>query len=360
MKIILHTFDLKIRDRFKIAHQERDSQETLIVALQDVDADGNTVIGLGETTANPYYGFTVESMQEEIEQLRAHIENFQIINTAQASGLSGRPEAFWEHLYPHLQQRSFTLCALDMAAHDLYGKKLGKPLYQVWGLDPKDAPASNYTIGIDTIEKMVQKMKAVPWPLYKIKLGTEEDLEIVKELRKHTDAVFRVDANCAWGVDETIRNSVELQKLGVEFIEQPMRGDDFEGMKEVYKRSALPLIADESCIVESDVARCHGHFHGVNIKLTKCGGLTPARRMIAEARRLNMKVMVGCMTESSVGISAIAHLAPLLDYVDMDGALLLAEDVATGVKVQPDGVDYAQENGTGARLITANKLEQQV
>ncbi|MFP4505718.1 MAG: dipeptide epimerase [Cyclobacteriaceae bacterium] len=357
MKVILHTFDLKIRDRFKIAHQERDSQETLIVELQDTDARGNTVSGFGETTANPYYGFTVEKMQAEIEALREHIENFSITDQSEASSLAGKPEAFWQHLFPHLKQSSFTLCALDMAAYDLFGKKLGKPLYQIWDLDPKKAPASNYTIGIDTIEKMVQKMKAMPWPLYKIKLGTNEDIEIVKALRQHTDATFRVDANCAWGVDETIRNSEALKELGVEFIEQPLPGNDFEGMKEVYKRSALPLIADESCILETDVARCYGHFHGVNVKLTKCGGLTPALRMINEARKLNMKVMVGCMTESSVGISAIAHLAPLLDYVDMDGALLLAEDVATGVKVKPDGVDYAQENGTGARLIAANELE---
>jgi L-alanine-DL-glutamate epimerase-like enolase superfamily enzyme len=357
MKVILHTFDLKIRDRFKIAHQERDQQETLIVELQDTDAQGNTVSGLGETTANPYYGFTVEKMQDDIEALREQIEQFSITDKTEAGGLAGRPEAFWEHLFPHLQQRSFTLCALDMAAHDLYGKKLGRPLYQLWGLDPAKAPASNYTIGIDTIDKMVQKMQAMPWPLYKIKLGTNEDIEIVRELRKHTDAVFRVDANCAWGVDETIKNSAALKELGVEFIEQPLPGEDFNGMKEVYKKSVLPLVADESCIIETDVARCHGHFHAVNVKLTKCGGLTPALRMISEARKLNMKVMVGCMTESSVGISAIAHLAPLLDYVDMDGALLLAEDVATGVKVKPDGVAYAQENGTGARLIAANELE---
>ncbi|MEK6476150.1 dipeptide epimerase [Catalinimonas sp. 4WD22] len=357
MKIKLHAFDLKIRDRFTIARETRDIQETLIVELEDKNANGKIVSGLGETTANPYYGFTVEKMQEEIEGLREMIESFEISDIQEGSGLAGKPAAFWEHLFPHLQKSSFTLCALDMAAHDLYGKKLGKPLYQIWELDPKKAPASNYTIGIDTIEKMVQKMKAMPWPLYKIKLGTEEDLEIVRELRKHTDAIFRVDANCAWGVEETINNSVELKKLGVEFIEQPMHANDMEGMKEVFKHSVLPLIADESCITETDVAKCHNHFHGINIKLTKCGGLTPALRMIAEARELNMKVMVGCMTESTVGISAIAHLSPLLDYVDMDGALLLAEDIATGVKVKPDGVDFAQENGTGAKLITSNQLQ---
>jgi len=356
MKVKLHAFDLKIKDRFKIARESRDAQETLIVELEDTNEKGEVLKGFGETTANPYYGFTVESMREEIEKLRDIIEQFELSNKATDSKQSGSPEVFWHYMFPHLQKSSFTLCALDMAAHDLFGKKLGKPLYQLWKLNPDEAPASNYTIGIDTIEKMVQKMQNMPWPLYKIKLGTNEDLEIVKALRKHTDATFRVDANCAWSVEETIKNSKELKHLGVEFIEQPMRADDMEGMKEVFQHSELPLIADESCIVESDVAKCYNHFHGINIKLTKCGGLTPALRMIAEARKLNMKVMVGCMTESTVGISAIAHLAPLLDYVDMDGALLLAEDIATGVKVQPKGVEYAPENGTGAMLIASNQL----
>ena len=193
-------------------------------------------------------------------------------------------------------------------------------------------------------------MKEVPWPLYKIKLGTREDIRIVEELRKHTQAIFRVDANCAWGVEETINNSRQLKKLNVQFIEQPLKADDLDGMRVVYAQSELPVIADESCQVEEDVQKCHQHFHGINIKLTKCGGLTPARRMIDKARSLGMSVMVGCMTESSVGISAIAHLVPSLDYVDMDGALLLAEDPAEGVKVTPEGLIFPSENGTGARL----------
>jgi L-alanine-DL-glutamate epimerase-like enolase superfamily enzyme len=130
-----------------------------------------------------------------------------------------------------------------------------------------------------------------------------------------------------------------------------------EGMQEVYRHSALPLIADESCIAESDVAKCDGLFHGINIKLSKCGGITPARRMIREARKRGMKVMIGCMTESTIGISAIAHLAPLLDYVDMDGAMLLAEDIAHGVTITPGGVDFPDENGTGARLLNRDELQ---
>ena len=148
--------------------------------------------------------------------------------------------------------------------------------------------------------------------MYKIKLGRADDLDVVRRLRRQTDALFRVDANGAWGVEETMRNSRVLAGLGVEFIEQPLPPDDWEGMKTVYRESALPVVADESCRVEADVDRCGGCFHGINIKLVKCGGLTPARRMIARARQLGLKVMVGCMVESTVGISAIAQLLPLL------------------------------------------------
>ncbi|MDX5437271.1 MAG: dipeptide epimerase [Pontibacter sp.] len=336
MKLTIRSFALQLQHTFTISYDSRDVQDTLIVELQDGEHKG-----YGEATSNPYYGVTIESMTQNLENIREQIESTNITD----------PAAFWEQVRPALQHSSFTQCALDMAAHDLYGKKMGKPLYQLWGLDPAKAPVSNYTIGIDTVEKMVQKMKEKPWPIYKIKLGTDNDLVIVRELRKHTNAIFRVDANCAWGVDQTINYSAELKKLGVQFIEQPMKADNLEGMKEVYKHSALPLMADESCIVEQDVAKCHNHFHGVNIKLTKCGGVTPALRMIKQARELGMKVMIGCMTESSVGISAIGHLAPMLDFVDMDGAILLKEDIASGVRVTENGVIYPEANGTGAYLL---------
>ena len=141
--------------------------------------------------------------------------------------------------------------------------------------------------------------------------------------------------------------------MGVEFIEQPLRADDWDGHRELFEKSALPILADESCLREADVARCEGHFHGINIKLVKCGGLTPARRMIADAKARGLSVMVGCMTESTVGISAIAQLLPLLDYVDMDGAVLLAQDIASGVTLDKGRCQYAKENGTGARLLSS-------
>jgi L-Ala-D/L-Glu epimerase len=335
MHIILHQHTLLLKHHFKIARDERSAQPTLIVELKDGELSG-----YGEATTNNYYGITYENMSACLHQVNEKLKNYSFSS----------PEQFWEDMKDCFIDNPFAQCALDEAAYDWYGKKMGKPLYQIWGLDLATMPQTNYTIGIDSIEIMLKKMQELPWDLYKIKLGTSYDMEIVKELRKHTQAVFRVDANCGWTAEETIRNSIELKQLGVEFIEQPLKGDNWEGMKEVFAHAALPVIADESCIVERDVSKCFQHFHGINIKLMKCGGLTPARRMIAEARKLNMQVMMGCMTESSVGITAIAHIAPMLDYVDMDGPLLISNDIAEGVQLTREKVVLPQRNGIGAVL----------
>lgn len=336
MLLRFHTFDLRLRHTFTIAHDSRDVQPTLIVALSDGDFSG-----YGEATSNKYYGITIEGMQAALENVRSLVETYSW----------GTPEELWNLIFPPLRQNPFALCALDVAAHDLFAKMKVRKLYETWGLSPDRNPLTDYTIGIDAVDKMVAKMQEIPWPLYKIKLGTTDDMGVIRELRRHTDAVFRVDANCAWTADQTIAYAPELKALGVEFIEQPLPAADRAGMARVFAECVLPVIADESCIAESDVAACDGLFHGVNIKLTKCGGLTPARRMIAEARQLGLKTMVGCMNESSVGISAIAHLLPLLDYVDMDGSLLIANDPATGVTFDFGKVIYAEEDGTGARLL---------
>jgi L-alanine-DL-glutamate epimerase-like enolase superfamily enzyme len=337
MKLVLHSFELPLRHTFTISRESIDTQPTMIVELQDGCASG-----FGEATSNRYYGFSIESMTARLESLRSVIE----------SATWERPEELWSQLQPHLADDPFSLCALDQAAHDLWGKRLGKPVYELWGLTTEKIPASNYTIGIDTVPKMLEKLQEFPdWPIYKIKLGTDRDLEIVRALREHTSATFRVDANCGWSAEQTLEYAPQLKTLGVEFIEQPLPADRWDDIRRVRESVALPIIADESCIVESDVARCHGLFHGINIKLVKCGGLTPARRMIAEARKLGLKVMVGCMTESTVGISAIAQLLPLLDYVDMDGAVLLAQDIASGVRVEQGICHYPAVPGTGAQLL---------
>ncbi len=336
MKIIIRTFNLQLKHTFTISRESHTVQPSLIVELQ---SEGFS--GFGEATSNPYYNCTVSSMQKNLENVIPILENI----------TTETPEEFWQKAHTILQHDMFALCALDMAFNDWYARKKGKKLYELWNLSTENNVKTDYTIGIDTIEKMVEKMNELPWPIYKIKLGTKDDIKIVTELRKHTNAIFRIDANCGWGVEETLNNAVELQKLGVEFLEQPMKADNWDNHKIVFEKSVLPIIADESCIVESDVEKCAGHFHGVNIKLVKCGGLTPARRMIANAKKLGLKTMVGCMTESTVGIAAIAHLLPELDYVDMDGALLLAHDIATGVTIHDGIIAYSELNGTGVTLI---------
>lgn len=335
MQISLKKYILPLKHTFSISRESHDFQDTLIVGLT---LNGQT--GYGEATSNPYYGITVESMISEIEEIQNVIGDFDFTV----------PEVF--HIFLVRKKLSnFAICALDLAAHDLYGKLTGKPLYEIWGTDNTRYPTTNYTIGIAPIEKMVAKMKEFPWPIYKIKLGTDDDVAIVKELRRHTDAIFRIDANCAWTAQETIKNSPLLKDLGVEFLEQPLKADDWSGMEVVMHHSVLPVIADESCILESDVEKCGLHFNGINIKLTKCGGLTPALRMIKKGKELGLKIMVGCMTESTVGISAIAQLLPQLDYVDMDGALLLKEDIANGVHIDGNGiVAFPKLPGSGITL----------
>ncbi len=335
MKLSLKKYTLTLKHTFGISRESYNQQDTLITALS---LNGNT--GYGEATANPYYGITVESMQDEIEKIRNLIEACSFTN----------PSDFHNFL-SNQKISNFSRCALDLAANDLYGKIAGKPLHKLWGTSVNTYPITNFTIGIDKIDKMVDKIKEQPWPLYKIKLGTDHDIDIVRELRKHTSSAFRIDANCAWTARETISNAPALKELGVEFIEQPLKADDWEGMEMVMHHSVLPIIADESCIVEEDVEKCALHFHGINIKLTKCGGLTPALRMIKMAKSLGLKVMVGCMTESTVGISAIAQLLPQLDYVDMDGAMLLAEDIADGVRIETNGkVIFPSLGGSGITL----------
>ena len=336
MQLLLHTIKLPLRHLFRIAHGSTVVQENVLVELRD-----RNLAGYGEGASVSYYGVTAANMVEDLEAARSQIENWPL----------GDPADLWQRALPLLGHDRFALAAFDAAVHDLWGKTLGQPTYRVWGLELDRTPASDYTFGIDTIENTLEILKEFDgWPIYKIKLGTTDDLKIVRELRQHTTATFRVDANCAWTAEQTISNSRELKSLGVEFIEQPLETDDWAGMKRVFAESALPILADESCLIEEDVARCHGFFHGINIKLVKCGGMTPARRMIAAARQFGLKVMIGCMTESTVGISAIAQFLPLLDYVDMDGADFIARDVATGVHLEKGRAVFPAENGNGVRL----------
>ncbi len=337
MNIQYKKYELPFQYPFSISGgRTKTHQPTLMVALQL----GNYT-GFGEAPAIAYYNITVEDMIADIEKKKTFIEKFAFTD----------PERYWHYLHHLFPNNPFLVCALDMAGWDLFGKMEKKLLYQLWQTKWENTPVTDYTIGIDSIEKMVEKMKAKPWPIYKIKLGTDEDIAIVKALREHTDAVLRIDANAGWALDEAIHKIIQLKELGVEYIEQPLAKNSWDDMKILYQKSVLPLFADESCVTENDVEKCVGHFHGINIKLTKCSGITPALRMIKKARALNLQVMMGSMNESSIGSAAIANFLPQIDHVDMDGPLLQTEDLATGISFDFGKVAIKGKAGLGIEVM---------
>ena len=328
-------YDLPLKHPFTISRYTVNIQKTVIVCISD-----GTISGFGEATVNPYYHSTVEKLTESLSKIQQNTNlNFDL-----------HPKDFWQQIAPLLQDDYFALCAVDLAYWDFYAQKNKKTVRSFWADANAKTPLTSYTIGIDAIEIMQQKIVEMPWPIYKIKLGTNHDIQIIEKLRKTTDALFRIDANCAWNANQTIENSKILKELNVEFIEQPLPASDYEGMKLVKEQSVLPIIADESCQREEDVLLCKNYFHGINIKLMKCGGITPALRMIETARKNNLKIMAGCMTESSVGISGLAQIAPLLDYLDADGALLLSQDIAAGVHFNFGEIDYPDTSGSGIKI----------
>ena len=337
MKLTYRQTNLPFQYPFTISNgRTKTHQPALVVALEL-----GPFRGFGEAPAIVYYNVTVDQMITDLEEKRTLVEKFAFTE----------PERYWHYLHHLFPNNPFLVCALDMAAWDLYGKMKSKPLYELWNTKWENTPVTDYTIGIDTIEKMVDKMKAKPWPIYKIKLGTDEDIQIVEALRKHTDAALRIDANAGWTVTEALEKIPQLAALGVEFIEQPLAKDDWDGMKILFEKSALPLFADESCVIEKDVEKCYNHFHGINIKLTKCSGITPAIRMIQNARKLNMQVMMGSMNECTIGSAAVANFLPQLDHVDMDGPLLLSEDLAEGIQFDYGKVSLSGKAGLGVKLV---------
>lgn len=332
--MILHywSHQLPFQHPFAISSGTKTHQPTLIVALQL----GN-YIGFGEAPAISYYNVTVEQMIEEMTAKRKLVEKFSFTD----------PERYWHYLHHLFPGNPFLVCALDMAGWDLWGKMKRLPLFRIWDTPFEDLPLTDYTIGLGTVQQMIDKVKEKPWPIYKIKLGSKDDIKIIEAIRRKTNAVLRIDANGGWQLDEAVEKIHAFKDLDIELIEQPLHKGDWEGMKKLYDMSSIPLIADESCVTEHDVAKCVGYFHGINIKLTKCSGITPARRMIKDARSLGLKVMMGCMNESSIGTAAVVHFLPQVDYADIDGPLLLASDLASGVKYDHGQVTVGEVPGLG-------------
>lgn len=335
-------FDLDFEYPFTTHKGTKTCQPTLVVSL-----GLGALRGYGEAPAINYYNVTVEGMQAVLEKNRNMIQRYALTD----------PQRFWHFLHHLIPGENFLIAALDIAGWDLFAQIRRQPLYHLLGLKWENMPLTDYTIGMGSAAEMVTKMNAHPWPVYKVKMGRPDDIDLLRALRANTDKPFRVDANEGWTFEEAKALLPELQRLGVTLVEQPLDRNAGEEMKALKRISPLPLFADESCREEKDVQKCMEGFHGINIKLTKCGGITPAVRMIKEAKQLGLKVMMGSMNESTIGSAAIAHLSPLLDEMDADGPLLLKEDVAEGLKYDNGAVLVNNRPGLGVRFWGGKRLK---
>ncbi|WP_255170339.1 dipeptide epimerase [Natrononativus amylolyticus] len=326
---------------FTISRGTQTAAELVTVEIED-DA-GN--VGIGGAGPSAHYGETAATVEAVLPDLLAVVEEV------------GDPHALEriERRMRHTIERNpAARCAVSIALHDLAAKQLEVPLYRYWGLDPTDTVESSYTIGIDDTETMREKTEEAVERGYgtlKVKLGTDRDEEIVRTIREVApDVRLYVDANEAWTPREAVSMIDSLVEYDLEFVEQPVAAENPEGLRYVYERAALPIAADESCITLEDIPQIADRCDIANLKLMKCGGLREALRMIHTARAHGLQVMCGCMSESNASIAGAAHLAPLLDYADLDGSLLLAEDVYDGVGMPGGRIDLAslERNGTGA------------
>jgi L-alanine-DL-glutamate epimerase-like enolase superfamily enzyme len=306
-----------------------------------VELDG--LEGWGEADPSPYYGESAETVADAFERMRPVLA---------CEPDADHLEAIERRLRETVPGNGSAHAAVSAALHDLFGKRAGMPVWQLLGLDPADSPLSSFTIGIDEPAAMAARVRALPgWPILKIKLGTDRDREMIEAIREADDSRrLQVDANAAWTPDEAVRNIRMLAELGVEMVEQPLPPGDPAAWKQVRDNSPIPIYADESCIRASDVPGLAGLVDGVNIKLAKCGGIREALRAVHTARACGLEVMFGCMLESTLGIAAAAHLAPLADRLDLDGAALLAEDPFNGPSVRDSRLYLDSEPGLGVRL----------
>jgi L-alanine-DL-glutamate epimerase-like enolase superfamily enzyme len=328
MKLTVREFDIHLKDTFRTTHGASDVKRALIV-----DIDG----GLGEAAPVHYYG-------ESPDTVRTFV--------AKAAEVLGDDPFELDTIHAHLDRLAAlnysAKAAVDMALHDLVGKKLGIPIYRYFGITPQEKLATSFTISIsdpDTMKKQTEKSPG--YHVYKVKVGVPGDIEMVTAVRDATRARIRVDANEGWTVKEALPRIKELEKLDVEFIEQPLHRDDLDGFRLLRSKTVLPIIADEGIFCSTDIPKYAGLVDGINIKLSKSGGLREAMRMIAVARAHRMKVMIGCMVQTSVGITAAAQITSLVDYADLDGNLLIADDPYVGVRVENGYLRLPEGPGLG-------------
>jgi L-alanine-DL-glutamate epimerase-like enolase superfamily enzyme len=329
MKLHWEPITLDLKTTFRVAHGASDQRYNVLVYLDD---------GVGEAAAVPYYGETQQGIIEYLKSVPDLGDDPFDIESVLAKRPAGSRAA-----------RS----GIDEALHDLWGKKLGQPLYKLFGLNPNKLPLTSITIGIDEPKVMAEQAKESGYPILKIKLGSEKDEEIVASICKATSAKLRADVNAGWSRERALQMIPRLANYGLEFIEQPLAVEDVEGffwLKEKLRAQKVnvPIFADETAKTSHDVARLAGAIDGVVVKTMKGEGVREALRMIHTARAHDMQIMLSCMVESSVGVTAAAHLAPLCDYADLDGPLLIKNDPYRGLKY--DGAKFSLPDGPGLGL----------
>jgi len=338
MKLTYRPFDLQLRHAFNIANYSR---TTTPAVLTEVEYDG--VIGYGEASMPPYLGETQASVIEFLKKV--NLEQF------------SSPFELEDILYyvdKIAENNTAAKASVDIALHDLVGKLMGQPWHKIWGLDAAKAPSTTFTIGIDTPEVVREKtLEAAPlYNVLKIKLGREGDKEMIKAIRSVTDLPLAIDANQGWTEKNYALEMIHwLKERGAVMIEQPMPKLRIDDTAWVTERSPLPIFADESCQRLTDVMRLKGAFHGVNIKLMKCTGMREAWKILTTARAVNMQVMIGCMTETSCAVSAAAQLSPAVDWADLDGSLLISNDVFKGMTVVNGKIVLNNLPGVGIKKI---------
>lgn len=326
---------LQTRHPFRIARGGNGEFQTVLVAL-----GWRGLTGYGEAASSTYFG---ENTGTVLAALRVYARELAV---ADASPFA--LDALLDRCRARLRHNPAARAAVDLALHDLLGKALGAPLTDVWGLRGLPLPQTSLTIAIDTPEIMVAKVReAAGWGALKIKVGFAGDVEVVQEIRRLTNQTLHVDANEGWSPREAVTRGRAMAALGVDMIEQPVPAADLDGLQFVRERVEVPVYADEACETSDDLPRLAGRVDGINIKLAKCGGLREMRRMIHTARALELRVMFGCMVETSVGVTAAAQLASQADVLDLDGSTLLARDPMRGMDVDRGVIALRDAPGLG-------------
>ena len=334
--------NLSLRRPFRTATALRTTKQTIWLRLQQ---DG--LEGWGEAVPVDTYGQTLETAEAALPRIA------EFLRTQAAPHDIPDIHETVDALLAICPTERATLAAVDASLYDWLGKKRQMPVWRLLGLNIDRMPRTSFTIGIDDLETIAVKVReAADYPILKIKLGTPNDEQILATVRRAApEKTLRVDANTAWSDDELLDRARMLARWNVEFVEQPMKAGDLAGLKRLKDARILPVIADESCVVPADVERLVGCVDGINIKMSKCGGITEARRMIEIARAHGMRVMLGCMIESSLGIAAAAHLGPLVDYLDLDGHVLLANDPFNGLGGENGSLRLSDRSGLGLIAI---------